>query len=149
MINDQTTLSKIQQYEALVNEVLRNKLKICLKTRETYSTEIQEYLTLQKTIENLKELDVNPLKTKVDLGCGFFVQAEVPDVSTVLVSIGYGFFLELTHHEACSFITKKIKQINERVKALEEEATHINADIKMMLNTLAQLQGIVSDVSNM
>ena len=31
----------------------------------------------KKTIENLDELDVNPLKTKVDLGCGFFAQAEV------------------------------------------------------------------------
>ena len=51
--------------------------RICLKSRENYNTEIQEYLTLQKTIENLKELDTNPLKTKVDLGCGFFVQAEV------------------------------------------------------------------------
>ena len=57
--------------------------------------------------------------------------------------------MELTHAEACSFITKKVKQINERVEALEEEASHINTDIKMMLNNLAQLQGIVPDASNM
>lgn len=40
-------------------------------------SDIQEYLQLLKTIKNLDEFDVNPLKTKVDLGCGFFVQAEV------------------------------------------------------------------------
>lgn len=52
-------------------------IRLCLKARETFQAEIQDYLQLQRTIENLKELDVNPLKTKVDLGCGFFVQAEV------------------------------------------------------------------------
>lgn len=68
-----------------------------------------------------------------------------PDVSTVFVSIGFGFFLELTRAEACNFITKKVDQISIRVKALEEEAFHINADIKMMLNTLGQLQGLIPD----
>lgn len=68
-----------------------------------------------------------------------------PDVSTILVSIGYGFFLELTRAEACSFITKKVDQISERVKALEEEASHINADIKMMIATLGQLQSYIPE----
>jgi prefoldin subunit 5 len=68
-----------------------------------------------------------------------------PDVSTVFVSIGFGFFLELTRAEACNFITKKVDQISKRVKALEEEAFHINADIKMMLTTLGQLQGLIPD----
>nr|SVE74610.1 EOG090X0MWD [Daphnia barbata] len=144
MADDQNTLLlKIQQYEKFVNEVLRSKLKSCFLARENYLSEIQEYLQLKKTIENLMELDVNPLKTKVDLGCGFFVQAEVPDVSMIFVSVGYGFFLELTHPEACSFIGKKVEQLRECAKVLEDEASHINADIKMMLNTLGQLQGII------
>lgn len=66
-----------------------------------------------------------------------------PDVSTILVSVGFGFFLELTLTEACTFITKKVEQIGGRVKVLEEEASHIKADIKMMLNTLGQLQGVI------
>lgn len=65
-----------------------------------------------------------------------------PDVSKILVSIGYQFFLELTHAEATKFIKEKVKQINERVKVLEEEASRINADIKSMLDTLAQLQNL-------
>nr|SVE79919.1 EOG090X0MWD [Daphnia magna] len=138
-----TLLPKIQQYEKFVNEVLRSKLKSCLAARENYVSDIQEYLQLLKTIKNLDEFDVNPLKTKVDLGCGFFVQAEVPDVSTILVSVGFGFFLELTLTEACTFITKKVEQIGGRVQVLEEEASHIKADIKMMLNTLGQLQGVI------
>ena len=65
-----------------------------------------------------------------------------PDVSKILVSIGYQFFLELTHLEATKFIAEKVKLIDKRVKALEEEASHINADIKIMLNTLAKLQDL-------
>nr|SVE76188.1 EOG090X0MWD [Daphnia hispanica] len=142
--NKKTLLPKIQQYEKFVNEVLRSKLKNCLTDRENHVSETQEYLQLLKTIKNLEELDVNPLKTKVDLGCGFFVQAEVPDVSTILVAVGFGFFLELTRAEACDFIAKKVEQIGERVKILEEEASHINTDIRMMLNTLGQLQGVIA-----
>lgn len=73
----------------------------------------------------------------------YFIFISRPDVSKILVSIGYGFFLELTHTEANSFITKKVKQISERVKGLEEEASQINTDIKLLLNTLGQLQGIL------
>lgn len=99
MVDEETPEVKVQQYETFVNEVLRTKLKyyfklcdanlvlcgpymfskhrLCLQARETCCAEIQEYLQLKKTLENLKELDVNPLKTQVDLGCGFFIQAEV------------------------------------------------------------------------
>jgi len=68
---------KIEHYETFINDFLRTKLKNCLERRESCAGEIQEYLLLQKTLENLNELDCNPLKTKVDLGCGFFVQAQV------------------------------------------------------------------------
>lgn len=67
-----------------------------------------------------------------------------PDVSKILISVGFGFFLELTHLEAFSFIAKKVELLNKRVKAFEEESSQINADIKMMLNTLGQLQGLIS-----
>nr|CAG4647608.1 EOG090X0MWD [Megafenestra aurita]SVE92815.1 EOG090X0MWD [Megafenestra aurita] len=152
MVNDSNRenllpLSQIQQYETFINEVLRSKLRTCLKAREDYQSEIQDYLQLQRTIQGLKELDGNPLKTKIDLGCNFFVQAEVPDVSMILVSVGFGFLLELNHTEAIEFITKKIKQITERVKSLEEETSYINADIKMMLQNLGQLQGIVTSIN--
>lgn len=65
----------------------------------------------------------------------------------ILVSVGFGFLLELNHTEAIEFITKKIKQITERVKSLEEETSYINADIKMMLQNLGQLQGIVTSIN--
>lgn len=66
-----------------------------------------------------------------------------PDVSKILVSVGFGFFLELNGEEACRFIDKKVDLLNQRVKVLEEESCHIRSDIKMMLNNLGQLQGLI------
>nr|CAG4643669.1 EOG090X0MWD [Ilyocryptus agilis] len=143
MVDDQIQ-SKVHQYETFLNEVLKEKLKCCLEARTGYCSEIEEYLQLQKTIKGLGELDTKPLKTKVDLGCGFFVQAEVPDTSKILIAVGFGFFLELTAEEACTFISKKVDLLNEKVKFLEEESSHISADIKMMLNNLGQLQGLIN-----
>ena len=48
-----------------------------------------------------------PLKTKVDLGCNFYCQARVPDPTKIFVSVGLGFFVELTLDEALEFISKK------------------------------------------
>ena len=91
--------NQIQHYERFLNEVLRTKLRWCLKlivlwvlliilstflqsreclnARETFITDIHDYLQLKKSLENFNEIDTEPLKTKVDLGCGFFVQSKV------------------------------------------------------------------------
>lgn len=144
MTDEASLLQTVQQYERFLNEVLRTKLKECLQVRDTHITDIHDYLQLKKSLENFKELDTEPLKTKVDLGCGFFMQSNVPDVSKVFVSVGFGFNLELTHDETFIFIEKKVELLNQRVKALEEEASQINSDIKMMLGNLAQLQNLVT-----
>ena len=59
-----------------------------------------------------------------------------------MVCVGFGFFLELTHPEAFNFIEKKVELLQDRVKLLEEESIQIKADIKMLLHTLAELQGL-------
>uniref|UniRef100_A0A3Q4M2T7 Ubiquitously-expressed, prefoldin-like chaperone n=1 Tax=Neolamprologus brichardi TaxID=32507 RepID=A0A3Q4M2T7_NEOBR len=54
------------------------------------------------------------LKTDVDLGCNFYVQAEVEDSSRMFVAVGYGFFVEMTHDEALRFIEKKTSQLTHK-----------------------------------
>nr|CAG4650683.1 EOG090X0MWD [Sida crystallina] len=140
--NQQDTRSAIELSETVVNEVLRTELRRCLGERDACCTEINEYLQLQTKLDNLKEVDTHPLKTKVDLGCSFFVQAEIPDVSKILVSVGYGFFLELTHDEAVKFIAKRVALLNGKLKKLDQQSATINADIKIVLDILAQLQNL-------
>lgn len=51
--------------------------RACLKLRSTFKSEIEEYEKLKKALEQLSWVPTTPLKAQVDLGCGFFAQAEV------------------------------------------------------------------------
>ncbi len=59
------------------------------------------------------------MKTKVDLGCNFYCQANIEDPSRIFVEIGLGFYLELTLDEAEKFVNTKVlavlqaKQVSE------------------------------------
>nr|CAG4638894.1 EOG090X0MWD [Cyclestheria hislopi] len=132
----------VEQYETFVNDVLRTKLKNCLDRREEVCNDIREYSELRNTIFNLRDLDSKPLKTQVDLGCNFFVQAEVSDLSKIFTAVGFGFFLELTPEESLNFIDKKIAFLNKSVEHLNEQAAAIKADIRMILDILGELQKI-------
>ena len=56
-----------------------------------------------------------------------------PDASMIFVSVGYGFFLEMTHDEALSFIEKKVSRINSNIETLTKDAVKIKAHIKLVL----------------
>ena len=71
-----------------------------------------------------------------------------PDVEKLLLSVGFGFFLNLTPKEALAFIDKKVDLLNQRNKALENEAIQINADIKLVLSSLSKLQGLSEEIEN-
>ncbi|KAJ3583206.1 hypothetical protein NHX12_034177 [Muraenolepis orangiensis] len=103
---------KVLQYENFINDVLRKDLQRVLEQRDGVYEKIAQYLQLKNTIQILQESGDNELKTEVDLGCHFYVQAHVEDSSTVCVAVGYGFFVEMSHAEALRFIEKKTKQLN-------------------------------------
>ncbi|XP_022082503.1 protein UXT-like isoform X2 [Acanthaster planci] len=71
--------SKVTEYEKFVNEVLRRDLQKVLDERDQIYEQAAHYLQLKTTIEKLQEanLSKDTLKTKIDLGCNFYVQANV------------------------------------------------------------------------
>ncbi|XP_078065057.1 protein UXT [Mustelus asterias] len=89
----------------------------------------------------LQEPGCKELKTEVDLGCNFYVQAKVPDSSMIYVSVGYGFFVELTFPEALRFIERKSLQLTESAEKLSKDAAKIKGHIRMVLEALYELQG--------
>ena len=54
------------------------------------------------TIEMLDEQQVKSTRMQVDMGCNFYIQAEVEDTSTLIVDIGKGVFVELNRKQAHS-----------------------------------------------
>uniref|UniRef100_A0A8D3AU43 Protein UXT n=1 Tax=Scophthalmus maximus TaxID=52904 RepID=A0A8D3AU43_SCOMX len=133
---------KVVQYENFIHEVLRRDLQKVLEQRDEVYEKISQYLQLKNTIHSLQEAGSQRLKTDVDLGCNFFVQAEVEDSSMIFVAVGYGFFVEMNHDEALRFIDKKTTQLTDFTEQLTKDSSKIKANIRMVLEGLRELQGL-------
>ncbi|XP_062397393.1 protein UXT [Sardina pilchardus] len=133
---------KVLQYETFLNEVLKRDLQKVLEQRDDVYEKIAQYLQLKNTIETIKDSGSSDLKTEVDLGCNFYVQAHVPDASKIFVAVGYGFFVEFTHAEALNFIEKKTSQLTAYSEVLTKDSAKIKANIRMVLEGLRELQGL-------
>lgn len=133
---------KVLQYETFINEVLRRDLQKVLEQRDSVYEKISQYLLLKNTIQSLQESGSQRLKTDVDLGCNFYVQADVEDSSRIFVAVGYGFFVEMTHDEALGFIEKKTSQLTAFTEQLTKDSAKIKANIRMVLEGLRELQGL-------
>ncbi|KAK3731938.1 hypothetical protein RRG08_044997 [Elysia crispata] len=139
--------SKVLEYESFLNERLRGDLKLILEQRDKLYEELTEYSQLQATILKIKE-DLNPessLKTKVDLGCNFYAQANISNPSTIFVAIGYGFFLDMTLDEALVFIKRKTGVLKEKIDSLSNDAGKVKAHIRLVLESLRELQQIQAE----
>lgn len=140
--------SKIEEYERFVNERLRTDLKRVLERRDAVNGEIAEFVQLKATIQHLRERQQGgsseqkqrPLKTMVDLGCNFYAKGRVHDFSHIYVSIGLGFHLEMELKEAVTYAEKRVESLSTEVEKLTEQASKINARIKMVLGALDELQ---------
>ena len=132
---------RILHYEEFLNERLRSDLEKVLSQRDEVCGEIAEYNQLKTTVELLiSQGPAKPLKTMVDLGCNFYAHAKVEDPSMIFVSIGLGFHLEMKLDEAISFIDSKVSRLTDRSSQLSEQAALINGRIKLVMETLRELQ---------
>ncbi|XP_019716196.1 protein UXT [Hippocampus comes] len=137
-----TVDSKVLQYERFIDEVLKKDLQRVTEQRDAVYEQISHYLQLKNTLQALQETDSHRLKTDVDLGCNFYVQAEVEDSSKIFVLVGFGFFVEMDHAEALHFIDKKTSQLTAFTDQLTKDCAKIKANIRLVLQGLRELQGL-------
>ncbi|CAH1783149.1 unnamed protein product [Owenia fusiformis] len=144
-MEDELLKEKVLKYEHFLNETLRTDLKTILDRRDQVYSETAEYLQLKSIIERLRQDTPSTqknLKTKIDLGCNFYCQANVPDASMITVCIGHGFYVEFTLDEAIKFIDKKTNQLTEKSDVLTKDAAKVKAHIKLVLQALKEIQMI-------
>lgn len=100
----------------------------------------------------IQEQNQKELKTMINLGSEFYVQAKVyvtgiisgvyyllcdsPDCTKIFVNIGLGFHLEMTHTEALEFIAKREKDLQKRADELSKKAAFVKARIKIVLQLI-------------
>ncbi|XP_049858350.1 protein UXT homolog [Schistocerca gregaria] len=133
---------KVLKYEAFINDVLKEDLKKVHARQDHVTTEIAEYIQLKNTIQTLKEADMvkDGFKAKMNLGCNFYVQANVSDPKTMFIDIGLGHYLEFTLDEAQKFIDRRLELLCQQSNKLKKDSAQTKAMIKMVLGGLHQLQ---------
>ena len=60
------------------------------------------------------------------LGCNFYCDGQVEDPSKIFVAIGMGFYLEFTLTEAEDFISKKVKELEDKGQNLTDQVLELD-----------------------
>ncbi|CAO3596398.1 unnamed protein product [Absidia cylindrospora] len=128
----------LQKYDEFVNLKLKPNLKTVLDARDELYNSISDYQKLKKQIELIQQGEHKELKTMVNLGSQFYVQAHIPDTTYIYVNVGFGFHVQFTLDEAKVFIDKKEQRLQSSVKKYSDEADKIRAHIKMVLEAMAE-----------
>jgi len=137
---------KILRYERFVNDVLKEDLKKVHTRYEQLNSEVAEYIQLKNFIQSISDVGSSSggLKTKMDLGCSFYIQANISDTSTILVAVGLGHYVELTMEEALRFVDKRVNLLNIQIEKLKKDSAKTKAMIKLVLGGLQELQSTMS-----
>ena len=134
--------ARIVQCESFINDVLKEDLKKVITRRDDIYSKIAEYLQLKRIIEQMMQQEKQNMSKKVltDIGCNFYCQAEIYDMSKVLVCVGLDTFVEFTQEESLKFIDKKVSTLTKHAEKLSADISKIKAFIKVILIGLRDLQ---------
>ena len=136
-----SSAAEAAQLEELINETLRSELQSVLDARDRLYERMAACLELRTNCKQLLESGQRSLKTMVNLGSDFYVQAHVPDTGWLYVDVGLGFHAQMTLDEACAFATQRETALNARAEELTQRATRLKARIKLALYVLDQRVG--------
>ena len=93
-------------------------LQSALDARDKLYEKIAACMELRTNCQQLLERGQRELKTMVNLGSDFYVQAHVPDTGWIYVDVGLGFPAQMTLDEACAFAPPREAALNARAAAL-------------------------------
>jgi prefoldin alpha subunit len=140
-VPDDQSIKKIEQYEELLNEKLRAELEALQEERDTLNEKQANWMQLRLNSQQLIDQKQKTLKTMVDLGGGgFYMQAKVPDTSSIMVSVGLGFHAEMTLAEAVELCTRREFYYKTAAKALTEQIARKKARIKLVAAAIDEVQ---------
>lgn len=138
---------KILQFETFINDRLRVDLAELQEKLNTKNSDLAEFIQLKCVINTWKdtEADKNGFKTKVEMGCGYFVQATVEDVQNILLHVGLNHYVEFSLDDALVVINVRTKLLEKQIENLRNQVALTNAHIKLLLLGIGELQNKPTD----
>ncbi|RXK42400.1 prefoldin, alpha subunit [Tremella mesenterica] len=83
---------------------------------------ITQYLDLIKKLDTFIRLRAdgqNSQKSQFEIGAGIWMDAEVPDISTVLVDIGLGLSVEMDLEQASEMAQRRVEMLRRRLEKMK------------------------------
>ncbi|XP_013147726.1 PREDICTED: protein UXT [Papilio polytes] len=138
----------IVRYENFINNVLKESLRVQDQQLHKINEEITALIQEKHTLKVITDQKLHPdgFKTKLNIGCNFFMEASVPDTSKLLMHIGLKHYLEFTANEANTYLDARIKVYEDKAEEIKKKIYMTKAHIKLMLFGIGQLTNMKSDV---
>ncbi|CAK1583402.1 unnamed protein product [Parnassius mnemosyne] len=132
----------IVKYENFINDVLKEDLRQLDLRLQQINAEISDLIQQRHALKVITDKNVHPngFKTQVNLGCNFFMEASVPDTSSLLMNIGLNHFVEFSVDEANKYLDVRIKAFESKSEELRNKSAETKAHIKLMLFGIGELQ---------
>lgn len=142
----ETADQKVAKFETFINDVLKASLKTIFQSLEAVNEEIMDLERLRGTVTTMTKLADElpagkPLKTRVNVGCDFYMQANV-DVRKYLVSVGLGLYVEYDKEETLEYIQHRTKRLREHADELRDKGAQVRAQITLALHCIQDLQNL-------
>lgn len=127
-----------KQFELFLNSLLQEDLKLAYEAREKLKQQFVEFDELKHTIELIKvpEVQENGLQSSLNIGCDFYVDATVKDVSKIMVNIGANVFIECTLDESLKLIAKKQKLLEHQIEYMTSKVSQIEGYITLYMSSV-------------
>lgn len=138
---------KIIKFESFVNEKLKTDLANVLKRDEETACDIENCIQISILLTQFRDRKFTsdpcePVKTMTDIGGNFYVETVIDDPDSVMVYLGLGFYVQMSLNDALSFLDQRKSMLQKRRENYALIASKINANIKLVLEGLRELQSI-------
>jgi prefoldin subunit 5 len=155
---------RVATLEALINEQLKVELQAVLDRRDAVYERIAHCLELSNNMKMLSTQKLKALKTRVNLGCDFYVDASMcappdprrpsrlratlsslalprrPDTRWVYIDVGLGFHAQMTLEEAAQFGEAREARLMAQVEELSGRAAEVKAKIKIAVGAIDEVR---------
>lgn len=137
-----------EQIESFIDDVLRENLKEYENYINKMNAEIMEFVQLKNVCESISQSLSDGFKTQVNVGGNFFMSANVPDTSKILINIGLNHYVEFTINEAIKFCDFKVKSMENDANVIREKSIETRAQIKLALLCIAEKENLLKTLWN-
>lgn len=134
----------MERLDDFLHQRLRVDLEHKLLKRSELAKKKEGFESLQENLEKIQKTNLSKFVSRVDLGSGVSMEAEVEDPSRLFVDVGLGFHVECNLDEAKSIAQSREIFYQELLDVCEMEIGNVKAHIQLVMHALSVTKGSVN-----